>query len=488
MRFTSTGGGAPEAELREAVLRGLAPDGGLYVPGRLEPVPEDVLVGLRGAPLEETALAVARHLLGEALESGVLARIVRTALGFPIPLVRLGERAFILELFHGPTLAFKDVGARFLARLLAHYRDAVAASRALGGGRGGGAGGDEGFRVGGGGAAEGGGAGAGGPGMGGGEGGEGAEVGAAWRGAGAELVVVVATSGDTGAAVAHAFHGLAGTRIFVLFPEGQVSARQERLFTTLGGNVDAVAVAGNFDDCQHMAKEILADDGLRRGRLLTGANSINVGRLLPQIFYYVHGWAQLPSPEVPVVVSVPSGNLGNLAAGLMAKRLGVPVRRFVAATNANDVLCRFLESGRFEPRPSVPTISNAMDVGNPSNLARILHLYGGDVDLLRRDLAARSFSDEETRRCIARVYRERGYILDPHSAVGWLALEAELEGTADAVGILLATAHPAKFAEVVEPELGVEVPVPEPLAVALRRERRVTRIGARVDDVRGLLG
>lgn len=486
MKFTSTGGGAPEADLREAVLRGLAPDGGLYMPGRLEPVPEGVLAGLRGAPLEDTALAVARHLLDDALEGSDLARIVRTALSFPIPLVRMDERIFVLELFHGPTLAFKDVGARFLAQLLAHYRAEAVGPREVGGGRGGGARGSAAEGVGSSDGAEAGGGGSGGGGRGGAGAGYGWDSGGAGAGAG-ELVVVVATSGDTGAAVAHAFHGLGGTRIFVLFPEGQVSARQERLFTTLGENVHALAVAGTFDDCQRIAKEILADEGLRRGRLLTGANSINVGRLLPQIFYYLHGWAQLPNPDVPVVISVPSGNLGNLAAGLMAKRLGAPVRRFVAATNANDVLPRFLESGRFEPGPSVRTISNAMDVGNPSNLARIVHLYGGDVDLLRRDLGARSFSDQETRRCIARVYRERGYVLDPHSAVGWLALEAELERNPDAVGIVLATAHPAKFAEVVEPEIGGEVPVPEALAAALRRERRVTRIGARADEVRAVL-
>ncbi len=428
IRFVSTSGAALPVGLAEAIAQGVAPDGGLYLPEPLEPLPPDEVNALRGGPLVDVGQRVGTQLLRGHLDDAVLEAIAREALDFPIPLVRVSERIFALELFHGPTFAFKDVGARFLARLLA----------------------------------------------------------AAVAPASEPLTVLVATSGDTGGAVAHAFHGVAGTRVVVLYPLGQVSAVQERQFATLGGNVRAVAVRGTFDDCQRLAKEAFADADLRRQVRLTSANSINVGRLLPQGFYYFHGWGQLPAGSEPIV-SVPSGNFGNLTAGLIAKRLGLPVARFVAATNVNDVVPAYLRTGRYAPRPSQRTISNAMDVGAPGNLPRMMALYGNDLERLRRDVVGRAASDDDTRQCIARVWRETGYVLDPHSAVAYLGLEAELATRRDAVGMLLATAHPAKFADVVEPLIGEAVPVPERLARLADRRLQREIVDPHVDAVRAVL-
>jgi threonine synthase len=428
LRFVSTTGKAPPADLRTALLSGLAPDGGLYLPERLDPLPARVIAGLRGAPLEQTALAVVRHLLRGEPGDAELERVIGQALDFPIPLVRIAERVHVLELFHGPTCAFKDVGARFMARLMALYH---------------------------------------------GEGGE-------------PLTILVATSGDTGSAVAQAFFNVSGTRVLVLYPEGKVSPLQERQFTTLGGNITALAVAGTFDDCQRLVKEAFTDPVLRDLRL-TSANSINIGRLLPQVFYYFHAWAQLPEPPAELIVSVPSGNFGNLTAGLMAKRLGLPVSRFVAATNVNDVVPEYLHGGEFRPRPSVTTISSAMDVGNPSNFARMLALYQGNRERLRADVAGHTSSDDETRATIGRVHRELGHLLDPHSAVAYRGLADALAQRPGAGGIFLGTAHPAKFAEIVEPIIGRPVPLPERLAACLRREPRMTRVAVEPGALRRLL-
>jgi len=352
---------------------------------------------------------------------------VREALDFPLPLVPLADRVHVLELFHGPTGAFKDVGARFLARALA-----------------------------------------------------------ATRAAREEITVLTATSGDTGGAVAHAFHGVTGTQVVILFPLGQVSPLQERQFTSLGGNVSAVGVRGTFDDCQRLVKEAFADRDLA-GRLgLTSANSINIGRLLPQVFYYFYAAAQL-SGSAEILVSVPSGNFGNLAAGLLAKRLGAPVTRFVAATNANDVVPEYLETGRFVSRPSVRTISSAMDVGNPSNFERIHSLYDRDVTRLRRDVAGRAYDDDATRRCMADTFRRHGYLLDPHSAVGMLALQDEMRQRPGVAGIVLGTAHPAKFADVVESAIGHPVVPPPQLADLAARESRYATIEPRLEALEPLL-
>ncbi len=429
MRFVSTAGRARPANLRTALFEGLAPDGGLYQPASLEMLPDAAVSRLIGTTLHDTALILARHLMGDELDEDRLASIVEGALDFPIPLKRLDDRTFVLELFHGPTLAFKDVGARFMARLVAAFRPE----------------------------------------------------------SDPPLTVLTATSGDTGGAVASAFLDLPGIRVVVLYPEGQVSPLQERQFTTLGGNVTAVAVAGTFDDCQRMAKEALASEELRRETPLTSANSINVGRLLPQIFYYFHAWTQLADPAADVLVAVPSGNFGNLTAGLMAKRLGLPVARFVAATNVNDVVPRFLDSGRFQPLASVRTISTAMDVGDPSNFSRMAALFGGDAARMREVVVGSAHTDEDTRGAIARVHEEHGYVLDPHSAVGYLGLEAARARRPGTVGIVLATAHPAKFAATVEPVIGRSIEVPERLARLLKGESRATRIEPDTEQLGRLL-
>lgn len=418
MRYVSTEGGAPPASLEEALFGGPAPDGGLYVPESLPRVEAPA----RGAPLADTALSVANALFSGDVPAAALETIVRESLDFAIPLVPIADSIFSLELFHGPTLAFKDVGARFMARLLLHFLER--------------------------------------------------------RGRGA--TVLVATSGDTGSAVAHAFHGLPGIRVVVLFPRGRVSPLQRKLFTTLGGNVSSVAVEGTFDDCQRLVKRAFGDSDLRARGSLVSANSINVGRLLPQTFYYFHLFAQLPDASSgSLFISVPSGNFGNLTAGLFAKGIGLPCRRFAAATNANDVVPGYLESGSFRPRASVETLSNAMDVGNPSNFARILWLYGRSLEGIRRDVAGSSHTDEETISAIREVHRRTGYVLEPHSAVGYLGvLEAGKEGGPGAISVFLSTAHPAKFRETVEDAIGAKIDLPRALEAVSERPEHIVSLPA----------
>jgi threonine synthase len=365
--------------------------------------------------------------------------VVAEALNFPIPLVEVQPGLYSLELFHGPTFAFKDVGARVMARLMASRHR-----------------GDD------------------------------------------PLTILAATSGDTGSAVAHAFHGVPNTRVVILYPDGRVSPTQEAQLTMFNGersNVRAYAVAGSFDDCHKLTRDAYADPDLRRSMRLTSANSVNVGRLLPQSVYYFHAFAQLQSlagSTTGVVFSTPSGNFGNLTAGLMAKRAGLPISRFIAATNLNDVVPAYLETGRFEPRPSLATLSNAMDVGHPSNFERMLWLYGRDRDAMSRDVTGCRFSDDDVRSTIKRVYEERGYLLDPHSAIAYMGLKGRdgqvgRDGQDGAIGVFLSTAHPAKFAEIVEPIIGQPVAKPPALADALDRPQHIIRIRASLDRVLGML-
>jgi threonine synthase len=429
MRLVSTNGHSPSSDFRRAIFQSLAPDGGLYTPERLTPLAPDEREAFHGEGFQFVAKRIAHHLLGDEFDLETLDLVVGEALDFEIPLVRLADGAYLLELFHGPTLAFKDVGARFMARVMATCHS-----------------GDE------------------------------------------YLNVLVATSGDTGSAVAQAFLGLEGTRIVVLFPDGQVSKVQERQFTTLGDNVQALAVQGTFDDCQRLAKRAFSDERLRKQIHLTSANSINIGRLLPQIFYYFAAWAQLEDQGSDLVFCVPSGNFGNLTAGLMAKRLGLNVDTFVAATNINDVVPRYLQSGIYRPEPSKRTISNAMDVGDPSNLARIVHLYAGDLEGLRADLASSSHTDEATTRCIREVNENTGAVLDPHTAVGYLGLQQVIgESDRPTNAILLGTAHPAKFGDTVGKAIGGEVEIPQRLAAHLGRDRRVTPMTARYEELLEIL-
>jgi threonine synthase len=408
MKWVSTRGGSPPVPFIDALFAGTAPDGGLYFPDRFEPLPAETLASLRGASVVDIGTIVGSHLLNGEITQAQLKPLIADALDFPIPLVQVSERVYALELFHGPTLAFKDVGARVQARLLHHFTD------------------------------------------------------------GTPLTILVATSGDTGSAVAQAFHGVPDTRVLVLYPQGLVSDVQEAQMASLGGNITAVAVRGTFDDCQRLVKQAFADDDLRHHVWLTPANSINLGRLLPQVFYYFV-LAQLPRPPI---VAVPSGNFGNLTAGLIAHRLGLAIERFVAATNVNDAVPVYLESGHYAPRESIRTVANAMDVGAPSNFERITALYCNDLEAIRRDLTGVAYDDTQIVKAIGDVHREHGYILDPHGAVGWLAINSVLAtAPADSIGVFLATAHPAKFREVVEPAIGQHVELPAVLADAVARPR-----------------
>jgi len=413
MQWLSTRGNSPPISFIDALFAGTAPDGGLYMPERLDPLPQASLESIRGADIVTLGSVVGAHLLRDEIAPAAMAALVRDALDFPVPLVQVNERVWSLELFHGPTLAFKDVGARVQARLLHHFTD------------------------------------------------------------GTPLTILVATSGDTGSAVAQAFHRVPDTRVVVLYPKGQVSDVQEAQMASLGDNVTALAIEGTFDDCQRLVKQAFADDDLRRHVWLTPANSINLGRLLPQVFYYfviADGPAQ-GGPMSGPIVSVPSGNFGNLTAGLIAKRLGLRVCRFVAATNVNDAVPVYLHSGRYEPRESIRTVANAMDVGAPSNFERMQSLYGGDLDALRRDVVGFAYDDGRVIEEIGRVYRTHRYLLDPHSAIAWLALQEQLAHDPKAHGVFLATAHPAKFREVVEPAIGEHIDLPRGLAEAITRPR-----------------
>jgi len=425
LRYLSTRGASPPVSLEEALFSGPAPDGGLYVPEILPSIEPPS----KGAPLTDTAHRVASALFGEDVPLPALESIVRGSLDFPIPLVSVEEDFYSLELFHGPTLAFKDVGARFMARLMLHFlrcRDRA-------------------------------------------------------------VTVLVATSGDTGSAVASAFFGLEGIEVVVLFPRGKVSALQQKLFTTLGGNVSALGVEGNFDDCQRMVKQAFADPDPPGRRSLVSANSINVGRLLPQTFYYFHISAQLEA-GAPLLVATPSGNFGNLTAGLMARRAGLPVVRFVAATNVNDVVPEHLAGGAYRPRPSVATLSNAMDVGDPSNWARILWLYRSSLDGIRRDLLGSAHTDEETLGAMRDVYRRTGYVLDPHSAVAYLgALHCRSTRRDRPAAVFLSTAHPAKFRETVDEAIESSIDLPPALSAALERPERVLPIPAEYEALREYL-
>ncbi len=435
MRFVTTRGQAPPVSFETALFDGLAPDGGLYVPETIEPWTADELSRLPRRTLTEIALRALRPFTRGEIDPATLEAVVVEALNFPIPLVEVEPNVFALELFHGPTLAFKDVGARVMARLMAVLHRAEE-----------------------------------------------------------PLTVLVATSGDTGSAVAHACHRVPHTRVVILYPDGRVSPTQEAQLTMFNGergNVRAYAVSGSFDDCHRLTREVFGDADLRRSMRLTSANSVNVGRLLPQSVYYFHAVAQLSeaSRAAGVVFSTPSGNFGNLTAGLLAKRAGLSIARFVAATNVNDVVPEYLATGRFEPRPSVRTLANAMDVGHPSNFERMLWLYDGDLDAMRRDIAGIRHTDDDVRATIRRVYEERGYLLDPHSAIAYAGLKSSVASGASPAGpgVFLATAHPAKFAEIVDPIVGREMEKPAPLAQALARPRHIIRIGPSLDAVRAIL-
>jgi threonine synthase len=414
MRYRSTSGKAPLTSLRGAVLRGLAPDGGLYMPVEIARHSPQELEEFRGLPLTEVCYRVVRPFTGAELPEEVLWQIVSESINFPVKLVSLSPGLHVLELFHGPTLAFKDFGARFMARLLGYFV----------------------------------------------------------RGESRQLTVLVATSGDTGSAVAHGFLRVPGIRVVILYPSRRISEAQEKQFTTLGENITALEVAGSFDDCQRLVKQTFSDEELNKRAFLTSANSINIGRLLPQMFYHVAAYRQLPVASVPLIVSVPSGNFGNLTAGIFAKRIGLPVTKFIASTNANDVVPQYLLNGKFEPRAGIATISNAMDVGNPNNFPRLLDLCRNRLESVQKEIWGHGATDEETLAAMKMIHERYNYIADPHTAVGVLGWEAyKREHPEPAQGLVLATAHPAKFADIVERAIGSAPPLPDRLAACLQRDK-----------------
>ena len=418
MKYHSTNNPAHRVDLKEAILRSLPPDNGLYMPDVLPVLGADFWEKWRDLSFREIGFAVAEAFFGEDVPEENLREIVDGTLAFDAPVVTLAPGDHVLELFHGPTLAFKDFGARFMARLMAHLTK------------------DE-DRM---------------------------------------LTVLVATSGDTGGAVASAFHNVPGTRVIILYPKGKVSGLQEKQLTALGGNITALEIEGTFDDCQALVKKAFLEREIAERMNLTSANSINLSRLVPQSFYYIHSARQLASGTEPVFV-VPSGNFGNLTAGLLAKQLGLPVRHFIAATNRNDVVPAYLETGTYTPRPSVATISNAMDVGAPSNFVRMSALFGNSWEKFRGCVSGMSFSDEETRAAIREVKSLYGYEVCPHTAVGWLAAKRWHATHSGSATITLATAHPAKFPDVMDVELGTgTVQIPERLAILADKEKVATSL------------
>lgn len=414
MNYYSTNRQSPAVDFREAAIRGQAPDRGLYFPERIPQVDPEIIRRLADFSPEEIAFRVIRPYTGDTIDEATLYRIVSETVNFPIPLVPVTDRIASLELFHGPTLAFKDIGARFMSRCLGHFT----------------------------------------------------------RGEKQKITVLVATSGDTGGAVANGFYQVEGVEVVILYPSGKVSPVQEKQLTTLGHNIHALEVAGSFDDCQAMVKQAFADEELCRQRFLTSANSINVARWLPQQFYYFFALRQWQYPGQPPVIAVPSGNFGNICAGMLAMQSGLPVQHFIAACNRNDIVSAYLEGGELLPRMAVPTLSNAMDVGNPSNFIRIQELFGKVFPLLKAKLSSATITDEETEDTIEKVFRQTGYLLDPHGAVGFLALERYLQAASGAKGFFLETAHPVKFPEAVERITGKPIPVPDTLAPMMEREKQ----------------
>jgi threonine synthase len=430
LRYRSTSRKAPLTSLRGAVLRGLAPDGGLYMPVEIARHSPEELEEYRKLPFTEVCFRVVKPFATPDVPEEVLWQIVSEAINFPVKLVSLSPGLHILELFHGPTLAFKDFGARFMARLMGYFV----------------------------------------------------------RGESRTLTVLVATSGDTGSAVAHGFLGVPGIRVVILYPSKRISEAQEKQFTTLGENITALEVAGTFDDCQRLVKQAFSDVELNKTAFLTSANSINIGRLLPQMFYHVAAYRQLPVASVPLIVSVPSGNFGNLTAGIFAKRLGLPVAKFIASTNINDVVPQYLRSGQFCPRPATATYSNAMDVGNPNNFPRLLDLCRGRLEYVQKEIWGHAATDQETLCEMKAVHERFGYLPDPHTAVGVFCWEAyKLEHAEPAQGLVLATAHPAKFADVVKKAIGSAPPLPDRLAAYLKREKLSLPMSSRYEDFKQYL-
>ena len=436
MQYYSTNGKAPLADLQKAVVKGLAEDRGLYMPEEIYKLPQAFFDDMKGMSFQDIAYNVASNFFGEDVDEDALQDLVFDTLSFDCPIVKVEENIYSLELFHGPTLAFKDVGARFMARLLRYFLN---------------------------------------------KGGENTTH--------KTVNVLVATSGDTGSAVANGFLGVEGIHVYVLYPKGKVSPIQECQFTTLGKNITAIEVDGVFDDCQALVKSAFMDEELNKHMMLTSANSINVARFLPQAFYYFNAVARLlklrneenekmRNSQSDIVMCVPSGNFGNICAALFGHQMGLPIHRFIAANNANDVFYEYLQTGQYNPRPSVQTLANAMDVGDPSNFARILNLYSGNGSLSPAEthqritslISGATYSDEQIADTMRQCYKETGYILDPHGACGYQALKDNLRP--GEVGVFCETAHPAKFKEKVDSILGTDIEIPDRLAAFMKGQKQ----------------
>jgi threonine synthase len=428
MKYYSLNHNSPKVSFEDAVIQGLAPDKGLYFPESIAPLPGSFFEHIEDLSNEAIAFEAIRQFVGDEIPETELRQIIAETLSFGFPVVKVEENVYSLELFHGPTMAFKDVGARFMSRCLAYFNREKPEQK---------------------------------------------------------NTVLVATSGDTGGAVASGFLGVKGVEVVILYPSGKVSDIQERQLTTLGQNITALEVEGVFDDCQDMVKRAFLDSGLEH-KNLTSANSINIARWLPQLFYCMFAYKELKKLGKPIIFSCPSGNFGNICAGIMAKRLGLPIAHFVASTNVNDTIPRFLENGNYDPKPSRATISNAMDVGNPSNFIRIQELYNNDLAAFQKDFSSYSFSDDDTRQAMRQVFVDTTYMLEPHGAVGYLGLKKEMARKPESTGVFLETAHPIKFLDVVDDVLGSVPKMPLQIAAVMGKEKVSIKIKS-YEDLKAFL-
>ena len=418
MLFNSLNHLSKSESFENAVIKGIASDKGLYFPQKIEPLSNKIINNLDNLCLHDIAYESINQFIGNTIPEKILKNIVQETLNFDFPLIEIDENIFSLELFHGPTLAFKDVGARFMARCLGYFNENSSE----------------------------------------------------------KITVLVATSGDTGGAVADGFYDIPNIEVVILYPKGRVSKIQEKQMTTLGKNIISCEVEGTFDDCQEMVKNAFIDIEINKKIRLTSANSINVARWLPQMFYYFAGYKKLIKYKVPVNFSVPSGNFGNLCAGLISQKLGLPIKHFLACTNLNNAVPVYLDSGIYNPKPTIQTISNAMDVGDPSNFVRIQKIFNNDIHKLKKNITGYSFNDNETLKCIKNIHKKNNYILDPHGAIGYLGLKQYLKTNTNQIGVFLETAHPSKFSEVVEKVINKKVDVPKKLTQTLNGQKKSIQI------------
>ena len=429
MKYYSLNHNAPKVSFEEAVIQGLATDKGLYFPETITALPAAFFDAIENLSNEEIAFEAIKQFVGDEIPEVILKEIIAETLCFEFPIVAVEKEIYSLELFHGPTMAFKDVGARFMSRCLGYFNKDKKDSK---------------------------------------------------------NTVLVATSGDTGGAVASGFLGVKGVEVIILYPSGKVSEIQEKQLTTLGQNIKALEVDGVFDDCQDMVKKAFLDESLKH-KNLTSANSINIARWLPQMFYFFFAYKALKKHNKPLIFSCPSGNFGNICAGIIAKKMGLPLFHFVASTNVNDTVPRFMLDGIYNPKPSKATISNAMDVGNPSNFIRIQEIYQNNLEQFKKDFTSYSFSDAETLEAMKSIYKTDGYIAEPHGAVGYLGLKKELEKNPNAIGVFLETAHPIKFLDVVEPALNVKLPIPAQIESVMHNKKVSVKIKT-YEELKAFLG